>query len=243
MEKQPFAQLESATKTFGNTIALNQVSFAIESGQVLALLGPNGAGKTTAIRLLLGLAKPTAGRAKLFGRNPQEIEARRRVGVMLQTGGVPATLRVREHLELFSSYYPNPRALEDTVAVAGLRGLEHRFFGELSGGQKQRLLFALAICGRPDLLFLDEPTVGLDPESRRGLWRQVQSVVAEGAAVLLTTHYIEEVEVLASRVLFLRRGTVIADGTPEELKALASAGTLEDAFLALTKDNTTEVWA
>jgi ABC-2 type transport system ATP-binding protein len=148
---------------------------------------------------------------------------------------------VREHIELFSSYYPNARPVADTITAAGLQGLERRPFDELSGGQKQRLMFALAICGRPDLLFLDEPTAGLDPDARRGLWRQVRGVVAEGAAVLLTTHYIEEAEALASRVLLLRRGVVVANGTPAELKSLASAGTLEDAFLALTKDEHKEV--
>lgn len=228
------AELNRVSKRYGTVTALNRVSLTIGRSEVVALLGANGAGKTTAVKLLLGLLRPSEGTALVFGRNPRLAEARCRVGAMLQTGGVPPTLRVREHIELFSSYYPSPRSIEETVKVAGLAGLENRKYGELSGGQKQRLLFALAICGRPDLLFLDEPTAGLDPEARRAIWKQIRGVVSAGASVLLTTHYLEEAEALAHRVAILASGRIIAEGTPTEVKLQASRGSLEDAFLALT---------
>jgi ABC-2 type transport system ATP-binding protein len=157
-----------------------------------------------------------------------------RTGVMLQAGGVPATLRVAEHVELFSSYYEKPMPVAETLAAAGLTGLEKRPFGELSGGQKQRVLFALAICGQPELLFLDEPTVGLDPESRRAIWKQVRLMRAGGTSVLLTTHYLEEAEALSDRVLVIDGGRFITEGTPAEIKEQAQSATLEDAFLKLT---------
>jgi len=229
------ARLESATKTYGTVVALGGVSFELWRGEVLSLLGPNGAGKTAAIRLLLGLTEPSSGSAKLFGLAPRSRAARVRTGVMLQAGGVPATLRVAEHVELFSSYYENPMPVADTLAAAGLTGLEMRHFGELSGGQKQRVLFALAICGRPDLLFLDEPTVGLDPESRRAIWKQVRLLKAGGTSVLLTTHYLEEAEALSDRVLVIDGGSVLTEGTPAHIKEQAQSATLEDAFIKLTQ--------
>jgi ABC-2 type transport system ATP-binding protein len=216
------AELSGVTKRFGTTTALDAVSLALEPGQLVALLGPNGAGKTTAVRLLLGLTRPGAGTARVFGRDPREPRNRMRTGAMLQVGQVPATLRVGEHIELFSSYYPDPLPLAETIGVAGLRGLERRPFGELSGGQKQRLLFALAICGNPDLLILDEPTVGLDLESRRGIWEEIRGFIARGRSVLLTTHYLQEADSLADRVVVIDRGRIIADGTPAEIKGRAA---------------------
>jgi ABC-2 type transport system ATP-binding protein len=216
------AELRNVTKRFGSITALSGVNLAIKRGQVLALLGPNGAGKTTAVRLLLGLSSPHSGEARVFGRDAHEIEARRRVGVMLQLGRVPETLRVREHIELFSSYYPNPMPLEDAVEIAGLRGLERRMFSKLSGGQRQRVLFALAICGRPELLVLDEPTASLDVESRRGLWSNIRAFVAAGGSVLLTTHYLEEADALADEIVVLNKGKVVAAGPPHEIKGRAA---------------------
>ena len=141
---------------------------------------------------------------------------------MLQVGKVPETLRVREHIGLFSSYYPDPMPLAAVAEAAGLRGLEGRLFGELSGGQKQRLLFALAICGNPDLLVLDEPTVGLDVEARRGIWAEIRKFVARGRSVLLTTHYLQEADALADRIVVIDRGRIIAEGTPAEIKGRAA---------------------
>jgi ABC-2 type transport system ATP-binding protein len=186
---------------------------------VVALLGPNGAGKTTAVRLLLGLSQATEGEVRLFGGNPRDRSSRMRLGAMLQVGRMPETLRVREHLQLFRSYYPSPRPLEELLAVAGLEGLADRLFGKLSGGQKQRVLFALALCGNPDLICLDEPTLGMDVEARRSMWEQVRKLAAQGKTILLTTHYLEEADALASRIIVIQKGKVIAEGTPDELKA------------------------
>jgi ABC-2 type transport system ATP-binding protein len=216
------AELSGVTKRFGSTVALDDVSLAIQSGELVALLGPNGAGKTTAVRLLLGLTRLDSGSVTVFGRNPRQSRNRVRTGAMLQVGKVPETLRVREHIELFSSYYPDPLLREEIVEAAGLRGLEDRLFGELSGGQKQRLLFALAICGNPDLLILDEPTVGLDVDARRGIWEEIRRFVAKGGAVLLTTHYLEEADSLADRIVVIDHGRIIAEGTPAEIKARVS---------------------
>jgi ABC-2 type transport system ATP-binding protein len=145
-----------------------------------------------------------------------------RTGVMLQISKVPETLKVREHIHLISSYYPHPLPMGEVLAAAGLAGLEDRLFGKLSGGQRQRLLFALALCGDPDVLFLDEPTVGLDVESRRVLWGVIQEKAARGRSVLLTTHYLEEADALATRIVLISRGRIVAEGTPAEVKARAA---------------------
>jgi ABC-2 type transport system ATP-binding protein len=213
------ASLEGLNKNYGSVRALRAVDFRVRAGEVVALLGPNGAGKTTAVKLLLGLIQPNSGRARVFGGDPTNPENRMRAGAMLQVGRVPETLRVREHIDLFSSYYPKPMASAEVLAAAGLEKLSDRKFGELSGGQRQRVLFALAICGDPDLLFLDEPTVGLDVEARRMLWDEIRRLVARGKTVLLTTHYLQEADALADRIAVLNQGEIIAEGTPSEIKA------------------------
>ncbi len=220
------AALDGAAKRYGPVTALDRLDLEIRAGELVALLGPNGAGKTTAVNLLLGLARPTAGSARLFGLDPRDRAARVRVGAMLQIAKVPETLRVREHLHLVSSYYPKPPPLSETLSAAGLEEVAGRLYGRLSGGQRQRLMFGLAICGDPELLFLDEPTVGLDVEARRALWRQIEARVAAGCAVLLTTHHLEEAEALAHRIVLLSRGRTIAEGTPREIKARVSGRTI-----------------
>lgn len=225
------AQFIAARKNYGMVEALRELDLTIHHGELLALLGANGAGKTTAVRLLLGLARPTSGQVRLFGGDPRDTATRMRLGAVLQTARIPETLRVREHIHLFSSYYPNPMPAAEVIEAAGLAGLERRKFGELSGGQQKRVLFALALCGNPDLLVLDEPTVGLDVEARRSLWKQIHAFVARGKSVLLTTHYLAEAEALADRAVVMHRGRVVAEGTPREIQG--SAATLEDAFIEL----------
>jgi ABC-2 type transport system ATP-binding protein len=215
------AELRHASKRFGAVTALDDVDLTLAPGKVTAILGQNGAGKTTAVRLMIGLTQPTSGSAQLFGLDPRSLAARQRVGVMLQISKVPETLKVREHIHLFSSYYPAPMPAAEVVAIAGLTGLEHRTFGRLSGGEKQRVLFALAICGNPDLLVLDEPTVGLDVETRRRFWHETRELIARGRSLLLTTHYLEEADALADRIVILQRGRIIADGTPAQIKTRA----------------------
>ena len=213
------ARFTSVHKTYGTTRALIDFTFEVRAGELVALLGPNGAGKTTAIKLLLGLVRPTSGKLSVFGGDPATTETHTRIGAMLQVGRVPETLRVREHIDLFSSYYPNPLPIERTLAMAGLTTLRDRQFGDLSGGQKQRVLFALAICGNPDLLFLDEPTVGLDVEARLLLWQEIRNLLERGKTIVLTTHYLEEADALADRVVVINKGSLIAQGTPAEIKA------------------------
>ncbi|HWF02944.1 MAG TPA: ABC transporter ATP-binding protein [Candidatus Angelobacter sp.] len=218
-EKQIVASLAGVTKKFGEITALNNVNMGVRAGELLAVLGPNGAGKTTAIRLMLGLSAPLSGKVAVFGRDPRIASARGRIGAMLQVAKVPETLKVKEHINLFRSYYANPLSLQTTLEAAGLEGMEERLFGGLSGGQKQRVLFALAICGNPDLLFLDEPTVGLDITTRHLIWQQIRRLVQQGKTVVLTTHYLEEVDALADRVIVLNHGVIVAEGTSAEIKS------------------------
>jgi ABC-2 type transport system ATP-binding protein len=169
--------------------------------------------------MLLGLASPDSGSVIVFGADPRNEDMRYRVGAMLQVARVPETLKVREHLDLFSSYYPKPLPVAETLRIAGLEALENRRFGELSGGQRQRVLFGISICGDPDLLFLDEPTVGLDVEARRLMWTQIRNLVSRGKTILLTTHYLNEADALADRILVLQHGAIVAEGTPAEVKS------------------------
>ncbi len=225
-QKQPIATLTNITKHYGATVALDGLSLALHPGEIVALLGPNGAGKSTAIKILLGLVDSTSGITQVFGSDPRKGATRTRVGAMLQVARISDSLRVREHIDLFRSYYPNPLPTAEITRIAQLRGIEDRAFGQLSGGQKQRVLFALAICGNPDLIFLDEPTVGMDIEARRALWQQIRSFSAQGKTVLLTTHYIEEADALAHRVIVINKGRVISEGTPTEIKRNSGGRTI-----------------
>ncbi|KFN49223.1 hypothetical protein P873_11705 [Arenimonas composti TR7-09 = DSM 18010] len=219
----PLAALRGAGKRYGAVRALDGVGLEVRAGEVLAVLGANGAGKTTALGLLTGRIGCDEGKAELFGRDPRDPLARRGIGVMLQDTQLPDTLRVDEHVRLFSSYYGDPRPLAETLALAGLEALAKRRYGALSGGQQRRVQFALAICGRPPLLFVDEPTTGLDVEARRAFWQVLRALRAGGTAIVLTTHYLEEADALADRIVLMAGGRVLADDSPAALKARASA--------------------
>ncbi len=220
--RTPLARLQQTGKRYGSIRALDGLDLQLHAGQVLALLGPNGAGKTTAIGLLLGLQLPDAGRAELFGLSPRSLQARRRTGVMLQTAGIPDTLKVGELVALTRSYYPDPRGIDECLALAGLEDLRGRRYGHLSGGQQRRVQFAMAVCGRPRLLFLDEPTTGLDIDARQALWRAIRDLAAQGCGVLLTTHYLEEAEALADRVAVIDHGRLLAEGSVDAIRAHVS---------------------
>jgi len=222
----PVASLSNVTKRYKNgVVALDNLSLQLQRGQIVALLGPNGAGKSTAVKLMMGLSSATSGSVAIFGADPRNPAARLRTGVMLQVGRAPEMLKVREHIAIFRGYYPNPAPYSDLIKATGLEGLEERMFGQLSGGQKQRVLFALALAGDPDLIFLDEPTVGLDIESRRGMWATIRSLAARGKTVLLTTHYLEEADALAHRIIVINQGKVVCEGTPAEVKSMGAAAT------------------
>jgi ABC-2 type transport system ATP-binding protein len=224
--QQSIATLTGITKRYGTTTALDGLDLALRPGEIVALLGPNGAGKTTAIKILLGLIASTTGTTRVFGSDPRTTATRTRVGAMLQTTRISEMLRVREHLDLFRSYYPNPMPVSEILRIAQLQGIEDRLFGQLSGGQKQRALFALAICGNPDLIFLDEPSAGMDIEARRALWHQIRSLASQGKTILLTTHYLEEADALAHRIIVINKGRVISEGTPAQIKRSSGGRTI-----------------
>ncbi len=222
------------TKRFGDTAALEDVDLEVAPGEVVALLGPNAAGKTTAFSILLGLRRPDLGRAEIFGVDPADPRARVAVGVTPQESGFPPTLKVREIVDLVRAHYHAPAPTDDLLDRFGLAGVDRRQAGGLSGGERRRLSVALAFAGEPAAIFLDEPTAGLDVESRRAVWAEIDRYCVDGGTVLLTTHHLDEAERLASRIVVLARGRVVAEGTASELTGLASTQGLEEAFLALT---------
>ena len=217
--KPTLARLRGAHKRYGKVQALRGVDLDLRGGELLALLGPNGAGKTTAIASLLGLLRLDQGAVELFGQDPQQIAARRGIGVMLQDASLPPTLKVGELLRLTASYYPAPRPLLESAGLAGVADLLARPYAKLSGGQQRRVQFAIALCGNPRLLFLDEPTVGMDIEARGKLWSAIRRLVADGCGVVLTTHYLEEAEALADRVCVMAHGRIISEGSVDALRA------------------------
>ncbi|MFG6412626.1 ATP-binding cassette domain-containing protein [Roseateles sp. DC23W] len=216
------AQLRGVSKRYGTVEALSRVDLDLKRGELLALLGPNGAGKSTAISLWLGLNEADAGEVRLLGGAPQDIARRRGLGVMMQNVELPKDLKVHELVALSASYYPQPMTVKEALERAGIAPLASRPYGKLSGGQKRQVQFALAICGRPRVLFLDEPTVGLDLQAREALWQHIRTLLSEGCSILLTTHYLEEAEALATRVAVLGKGRVIASGSVDEMRALVS---------------------
>ena len=212
------AHLRNARKSYGKLLALDDMDLQLRSGQVLALLGANGAGKSTAVSVMLGLVQAEQGEASLLGQPPLSMDARRRTGVMLQSTALPDTLKVGELLAMTRGYYAQPLSVADCVAMAGLEGLLDRRYGKLSGGQQRRVQFAMAICGRPQVLFLDEPTTGLDIEARQQMWSAIRERAAAGCAVLLTTHYLEEAEALADHVVVMQAGRTLAEGSVAQIR-------------------------
>ena len=219
----PAVELVEVSKRYGQVDALRSVSLAIQPGEIVAMLGPNGAGKTTSISLMLGLRQPTGGQVRLFGLPPTDHRARSRAGVMLQESGTTGVLTVRELITLFGTYYPSPLPADTAVAMAGLTDKADARVVTLSGGQRQRLYFALAICGDPEILFLDEPTVGMDIEARRAFVTSIKHLAEAGKTIVFTTHYLREAEELARRIVVVDRGLIIADATPRELMSKVAA--------------------
>ncbi|MBP2240852.1 ABC-2 type transport system ATP-binding protein [Cytobacillus eiseniae] len=211
--------LEDVTKAFKNKKAVDDVSFSINKGEVVAILGPNGAGKTTTIMMMLGLLKPTSGEIKLFNMDPKEKRVRERIGAMLQEVSVIDALKVIEIIQLFRSYYPNPMSVEELIVCTGLSDADLKKRAEkLSGGQKRRLGFALALAGDPELVFLDEPTVGMDITARKQFWQTISHLKEQGKTIIFTTHYLQEADDVADRILLFHRGTIVEEGAPKEIK-------------------------
>jgi len=229
------AGLRTVSKRFGEAVALDRVDLAVEAGEIVALVGPNGAGKTTALAILLGLRRPDEGAAEIFGVDPRQVRARLAVGVTPQESGFPPTLRVREIVELVRAHFPCAVPTDELLGRFRLDTIARRQAGGLSGGERRRLSVALAFAGDPAAIFLDEPTAGLDVESRRSVWAEIDRYSADGGTVLLTTHYLDEAERLAGRIVLLAQGRVVADGSPTQLADQARASGLEEAFLALTE--------
>jgi len=220
MNNESLAELAGVSKRYGKVVALDGMELQVRPAELLAVLGPNGAGKSTAISLMLGLQTPDAGTARLFSQSPLNLASRRHIGVMMQEVALPPELRVREHVDLVASYYPDPMTAEDALRLTRTLPLAARPYGKLSNGQKRQVQFAIAVVGRPKLLFLDEPTVGLDLPSREMMWSMLRELVRQGASIVLTTHYLEEAEALADRVVVLAKGRTIASGTVNQLRSL-----------------------
>jgi ABC-2 type transport system ATP-binding protein len=222
----PIIQVENLKKNYGAVAALRSVSFEVAEGEVFGLLGPNGAGKTTTVEILEGMRTADAGTARVCGLDPHtaDVEFKQEIGAVLQSTALPEKMRVDEALELFAGFYHRRRSTSDLLRRFGLEDKRRTFYAQLSGGQKQRLALALALVNEPRVVFLDEPTAGLDPQVRREIYAIIEELRQDRKTILLTTHYIEEAERLCDRVAIIDHGQLIALGSPRELKA-RSAGT------------------
>lgn len=222
MNQTPAIRLEGVRKSFGSLTAVDGVDLSIAPGEVVALLGPNGAGKSTTIDLALGLARPTAGTAELFGREPQRAIRDGRVGAMLQGGALLPTLTVGESVALVAAAHKHPLSVAEALERARCTEIAKQRVSKLSGGQMQRARFAVAVVSNPDLLFLDEPTAAMDVEARRTFWQSMREFTDAGRTVVFATHYLDEADTYADRIVMLARGRIVADGTPTEVKAVVS---------------------
>jgi ABC-2 type transport system ATP-binding protein len=223
-------ELHGLRKSYGTREVLHGIDLTVRAGRVFALLGPNGAGKTTTVEILEGYRRRSAGAVSVLGEDPERAGAgfRTRIGIVLQSSAVYPTLSVREILELFAGYYPAPRDVDEIVALVGLGEKRDARVRTLSGGQLRRLDLGLALIGDPELLFLDEPTTGFDPEARRQAWETIRGLRGLGKTILLTTHYMEEAHALADELAILRDGRIVASGSPHDL--LAGHATVEIRF-------------
>jgi len=216
------ARAIEASRRYGDTLALDHITLDVAAGELVGLLGPNGAGKSTLVNLLTGIRRPSSGRVELCGSDPRLPAARRQLGVTPQETGLPASLRVGEVVDFVRAHYPDPLSRGELLDRFGLSDLVRRQTGGLSGGQKRRVAVALAFVGRPRIVFLDEPTTGLDVEARRSLWDGIRSFHADGGTVVLTSHYLEEIEALAGRVVVIGGGRVLADDTVAAVRGLVA---------------------
>jgi ABC-2 type transport system ATP-binding protein len=226
MTTTPAIRLAGLTKKFGSLTAVNNVDLEIHPGEVVALLGPNGAGKSTTIDLLLGLARPTDGTAELFGEDPRKAIVTGRVGAMLQGGALLPATTVRESVALVHALHKHPISVDEAMARAGVTDLAKQRISTLSGGQMQRARFAVAVVSNPDLLILDEPTAAMDVAARHSFWESMREFTGQGKTVVFATHYLDEADTFADRIVIMNAGRIIEDGTPSEVKSVVSGRTL-----------------
>ncbi len=219
----PVVSFQNVSKHYGSLKAVDGLTLNLRHGETVALLGPNGAGKSTSLDMLLALRRPTSGKIEMFGSDPYHAVKSGRVGAMLQSGGLMPEVTVRELVTLVTKLHPNPEPVETTLKRAGITQFADQRVDRLSGGQTQRVRFALAICGKSELIVLDEPTAAMDVETRRLFWSSMKEEVAAGRTLLFATHYLEEADQAADRILVINRGRLLADGTPAEIKERAGA--------------------
>jgi ABC-2 type transport system ATP-binding protein len=224
--RTPAVSIDGVVKKFGQVTAVDGLSLEIQPGEVVAFLGPNGAGKTTTIDMILGLSHPTEGSIDIFGGDARKAVALGRVAAVMQTGGLLKDFTVRETVELTASLFNPSRPVDEVLDRAGILDIGDRLVGKASGGQQQRLRFALALLPDPDLLILDEPTTGMDVQGRREFWNAIRSDAAGGRTTVFATHYLEEADAYADRIVLVRRGRIVADGTAAEIKALSAGRTV-----------------
>jgi ABC-2 type transport system ATP-binding protein len=233
----PAVHLHGVTKSFGQVQAVRGIDLTIGQGEVVAVLGPNGAGKTSTIDLVLGLSRPSTGEVSVLGLEPRAAIARGLVAAVMQTGGLLKDLTVRETVEYTASLFASSEPLDEVLDRAGIGGIAGRRVGKCSGGEQQRLRFAMALLSDPALLLLDEPTTGMDVEGRRAFWSAIRADAGRGRTVLFATHYLEEADAYADRIILVSRGRVVADGTAAEVKALAAGRTVRATLPELTDDD------
>ncbi|RAO22746.1 Polyamine-transporting ATPase [Micromonospora noduli] len=222
----PAVELDGLTKSFGAVTAVDGLSLRVQPGEVVAFLGPNGAGKTTTIDMLLGLSRPDRGTVRVLGGTPDDAVARGRVAAVLQTGGLLKDLTVGETVRMTAHFYRHTRPVAEVLERAGITDIADRVVGRCSGGQQQRLRFALALLPDPDLMVLDEPTTGMDVEGRRDFWQALRRDARRGRTVIFATHYLDEADAYADRIVLVRQGRIVADGTTAEIKNLAAGRTV-----------------
>ncbi|MCW2798766.1 MAG: putative transporter ATP-binding protein YvfR [Aeromicrobium sp.] len=229
----PAISIDGVVKKFGDVTAVDRLSLDIQQGEVVAFLGPNGAGKTTTVDMILGLSNPTSGTVKVFGGDPRHAIALGRVAAVMQTGGLLKDFTVRETVELTGSLFRPSRPVDEVLDRAGILDIGDRLVGKASGGQQQRLRFALALLSDPDLLILDEPTTGMDVQGRRDFWDAIRSDAERGRTTVFATHYLEEADAYADRIVLVRRGKIVADGTAAEIKAMSAGRTVRATLEAV----------
>lgn len=237
----PAIALTGLTKTFGTVQAVRGIDLHVAQGEVLAFLGPNGAGKTTTIDMVLGLAEPTSGSAEVFGFEPGEAIRRGLVSAVMQTGGLLKDLTVRETIAYTASLFPSARPVDEVLAAAGLTDLAGRSVGKCSGGEQQLLRFAMALVSDPQLLILDEPTTGMDVNARRAFWEHIRAEAATGRTIIFATHYLQEADEYADRIVLVRSGRIVADGTPAQLKAQGNGRTVRATWPGVSADDLRDV--